>query len=139
MRTRQWLLLWLVMLVFSLSACLVPVPVASPTATCVVAFEATVQQGPDTGLALIGDLTLTTDATGAVTGTLVQADGTEVNATGQVNGRAIHLVFALGNDQYVFGVGSLQYPFQECRGAIGGPFTGPQPGDSGDWGYALGG
>lgn len=107
--------------------------------SCTIDFEATVHQGPDAGLSLVGDLALQIESSGALSGALSQQDGSQVPVSGQAQGQAINLVFDLGSEQYIFGVGSLQYDIRECKGAIGGPFTGPQPGDNGDWGYALGG
>ena len=110
------------------------------TSCTVKNFEATIQQGPDKGWSMTGDLALTIAADGGLTGTLKQTNGSaDIMAVGQVNGRAINLAFDLGTGKTVFGVGTLWKPISECDGAIGGPLVGPQPGDSGDWGYAIGG
>lgn len=128
----------LTILLMSLAACATVTSNAAPI-NCTVAFEANVHHGPDAGLSLVGNLTLQVEPSGALSGVLTQQDSSQVQVSGQAQGQAINLVFDLGNKQHIFGVGSLQYDVRECKGAIGGPFTGPQPGDSGDWGYALGG
>lgn len=108
-------------------------------AKCTGDFEATVYQGPSAGLSLIGPLSLQVDATGNLTGSLAASDGALIEVTGQAIGRSINLVFNLGEDKRIFGVGSLENDIRGCKGLAGGPFTGPKPGDSGDWGYAIGG
>lgn len=102
-------------------------------------FEATVHYGPDAGLSLGGVLTLQLDASGDTHGTLVRADGSQVNVVGQVTGRAINLALDLGNGRRVVGVGTADADIRSCQGAIGGQLSGPEPGDLGDWGYAIGG
>jgi hypothetical protein len=53
--------------------------------------------------------------------------------TGQVDGPAVHWTAKLGEGAYLFGVGTLYWESGACQGAGGGFFSGPQPGDSGDW------
>jgi hypothetical protein len=79
------------------------------------------------------------DETGTLHGTLLQENQGAIAAAGQVNGRAIHLVFAAGEGKYIFGVGTLvsKLANDTCGVALGGPFVGPEPGDAGDW-LALG-
>ena len=104
--------------------------------TCTLNFEATVYQGPETELALLGNLTLTVDATGAAEGSLVTSDtGAEYPVVGQVNGRAINLAFDLGDNVYIFGLGTAFEPIGagNCGLALGGPFVGPSPDDTGTW------
>ena len=102
---------------------------------CEVNFEATVRQGPSSGVALAGILDFKVDASGDLGGKLRGPDGSEIPAAGQVDGRAIHLVFDLGDEQTVFGVGAARGEITNdtCGLALGGPFVGPQPGDMGDW------
>jgi hypothetical protein len=101
---------------------------------CVVPFEATVRLGPSAGLALQGVLTLQIEPDGRIdTGTFALADGSTIQVIGQANGRAINLFFDLEDGAFIAGVGTAQYDIRECRGAMGGPFTGPLPGDLGDW------
>jgi hypothetical protein len=128
----------LLFVVMSLTACSGAASVAE-TIQCTVDFEATVYQGPSAGLSLAGPLALQVDATGNLTGALTTNDGTSIQLSGQAVGRSINLFLDLGNGKHIFGVGSLENNIQECKGAIGGPFTGPEPGDSGDWGYGIGG
>lgn len=109
---------------------------------CTGPFEATVHQGPDTGLALVGNLTFHDDGSGGLTGTLVLGDGSEVAVVGQANGRAINLLFALGpglEGPHIYGVGTASHNIRECTGDVGGPLVGPQPGSSGDWAFCPNG
>ncbi|MBX3083685.1 MAG: hypothetical protein KF716_18775 [Anaerolineae bacterium] len=112
---------------------------AADEVTCTINFEATVHTGTSTGLAMKGELVLSLDPTGSATGVLTQTDGTAIKAVGQVNGHAINLTLELGQDMYIFGVGTLTNSISECMGQVGGPFAGPKAGDLGDWGYAIGG
>jgi hypothetical protein len=102
---------------------------------CMIDFEATVRQGPSSGVALRGIFDFKVDATGTLYGKLVQEQGGEILAAGQVNGRAVNLVFSLGEDQTVFGVGTAKVKITNdtCGLELGGPFVGPAPADSGDW------
>jgi hypothetical protein len=102
---------------------------------CLIDFEATVRQGPSSGVALIGVFDFKVDEEGTLYGKLMQGDGGEILAAGQVNGRAINLVFALGEEQHVFGVGTAKAKITNdtCGLVLGGPFVGPAPGDAGDW------
>jgi hypothetical protein len=102
---------------------------------CLVEFEATVRQGPSTGMALTGTFDFKVDATGTLHGKLLQANQSEIMAGGQVNGRAINLVFIAGKAKYIFGVGTSQSKManDSCGTIMGGPFVGPEPGDAGDW------
>jgi hypothetical protein len=60
-------------------------------------------------------------------------DGQVIPLTGQANGRAVNLIFRLEGEQYLFGTGTSTEPLYTCSGVLGGGFTGPQLGDSGDW------
>jgi len=103
-------------------------------AVCVMSFEANVRHGPSAGLALQGVLTLQVEPDGRIdTGVLALADGSTIPVVGQTNGRAINLFFDLGDGTFIAGVGTAQYAVRECRGPMGGPFTGPLDGDAGDW------
>lgn len=129
---RFWRLLLFTLLALSLAACqpgLLPVT----TINCSSDFEATVYQGPSQGLALIGKLTFNLDSTGDLRGWLRTDDGQELKVVGQAHGRAISLMFNVGSQQYVFGTGTGEYAIHSCSGVWGGGFTGPTPGDSGDW------
>ena len=101
---------------------------------CSMAFEATVRQGPSTGLALAGLLDFSLAAGGSLTGTLTLKDQTEAQVVGQVNGRAINLIVHPPK-AFVFGVGTAFEPIagEACGKILGGPFVGPKPGDTGDW------
>lgn len=113
---------------------------ATPEATeaapgCSIPFEAEVYQGPDAKLALHGTLSLSLDETGAATGKLTTDDNTEYPVVGQVIGRAINLAFDLGDEVYIFGVGTSFEPVAagNCGKSLGGPFVGPAPDDTGTW------
>ena len=96
-------------------------------------FEATVRQGPSAGLSLVGQLMLRVEPSGRASAVLTLRDGSEIKATGNVNGQAINLIFVVRPDTYVFGVGTSQHDFHACAGVWGGPFVGPELGDIGDW------
>jgi hypothetical protein len=84
---------------------------------------------------LLGDLSFTVDSTGSLDGAFVLEDGSSIPTVGQVNGRAIHLVFSLGDEQYVYGTGTALQPIvsESCGETMGGTFAGPGEGDLGDW------
>jgi hypothetical protein len=106
----------------------------SPSIDCLFAqFRATIHTGPDSGTSLQGNLQLHIDHDGSVTGVLKQAKGPDIDSVGQANGRAINLIFDLGHNQLIYGVGTLQNPIQMCKGSAGGPFVGPAEEDSGSW------
>jgi hypothetical protein len=125
---------------------------ATPAAgTCTLPLELVVRAGPDAGTAWRGRLTAQVDATGALTGTFAarhDAPGAHVvNVTpvptavattalpvlGQATGHAISLLVTVAPGQQVYGVGVLEQPLDQCRGAMGGPFVGPDPADTGSW------
>jgi hypothetical protein len=102
---------------------------------CMVTFEATVRQGPSTGLALRGLLAGRLMPSGRIEeGAVVLPDGTRLHLVGQVNGLAINLLIRLGVGRNLYGVGTLENELHLCTGTMGGVFSGPQAGDIGDWG-----
>jgi hypothetical protein len=129
---RPILLFLMGLLTVSLAACQVNIIPATAT-SCTSDFEATVHHGPNQGLSLQGQLRFRLDTTGALRGQLTTTDGQQINATGQATGQAINLILTVGTEQYVFGTGTASDPVYTCQGVWGGGFTGPQPGDSGDW------
>lgn len=106
---------------------------AQPPIVCRSNFEATVHQGPSAGLTLTGILSIIVKDDGALDGQLTLADGSQVATVGQANGRAINLMLTTPDGQPIFGVGTAAQPISQCDGVLGGPFVGPQSGDSGDW------
>jgi hypothetical protein len=134
MLRKNFLISSVVMLLAALltSACQLAIAPVAP-GLCVSAFEATVRQGPNAGLALAGTLLMETSASGSVNGVLKTTDDQEVKVVGQVNGYAVNLTFVAGEDTYIFGTGSGEQEIFHCEGAWGGPFAGPNPGDIGDW------
>lgn len=112
---------------------------APRSSACPIKFEATVHRGPDAGLSVAGTLTLHVSSSGSVSGALTRKIAAPIPAVGQAQGRAVSFVLDLPGRQHLFGVGVAQNPIASCTGVIGGALTGPRPGDSGDWGYGLGG
>jgi hypothetical protein len=111
-----------------------PTPSKSLSINCLFAqFKATIYTGPDAGMSLQGNLHLHIDPDGSVTGVLKQANGPDIHSVGQANGRAINLIFDLGQNRLIYGVGTLQNPIQMCKGSAGGPFVGPDEKDAGSW------
>lgn len=106
---------------------------AQPPTLCRSNFEATVHQGPSAGLTLTGTLSMVVKADGGLDGQLTLADGSRIATVGQANGRAINLMLTTPDGQSIFGVGTAAQPISQCGGLLGGPFVGPQAGDSGDW------
>src|SRR5262249_34904120 len=101
-------------------------------------FQAGITQGPDSGFSIDGTLDLTV-MDRVASGTLTLKSGGTVSVSGQVDGRALNLAFEVVGGEYIFGVGPSTDDFSNCAGKAGGPLAGPQPGDLGDWGYAIGG
>jgi hypothetical protein len=155
------LLIGLLVGVFALGGCdagNAPAGAGGSLTRCTGHFEAVVDQGPDKGLTLAGELVVSVDANGGMTGTLKSAGEAEVAVVGQVTGRAINLALDLGGGRAMFGTGTLFQPISECAGTAGGPLVGPEavktsasqaphpaapPGpekverNHGGWGYAI--
>lgn len=115
---------------------------AQEAMTCSWTFDATIREGPNMGVIMAGDLTISIDGDGALTGMLAMQDGKSVNVAGQVVGRAINLAIEAQpasdgtQGMYIFGTGTAWQPISpdmNCGGTLGGTFSGPQPGDIGDW------
>ena len=132
----QRIMVGLIVLALGLTAC---AGSTASTIACSGDFEATVHQGKNAGLSLVGKLSLQIQPSGSISGALATDDNLNVLVTGYAINQALNMVFDLGNGQYIFGVGSAQNDIRACKGVAGGPFTGPEPGDSGDWSYAIGG
>jgi hypothetical protein len=103
---------------------------------CTAPFEATVYNGANAGFAMLGTLDLEVNPNGAATGRVLRPGSDEViPVVGQVAGRSVSLVFDLGDAGVIVGVGAGVNNLSECRGFVGGTFSGPGLGDSGDWVY----
>ncbi len=100
-------------------------------------FSATIYQGPDKGMTLVGELELTASSSGRLTGKLVRNSGTSLPVSGQLTGLAISLVFYLPGGKHIFGVGTFGQDPTSKQWAVGGPLVGPGKGDSGDWDVCL--
>ena len=108
------------------------------SAFCPIAFEATVHYGPNAEkLSLTGALHLTSRGNqGQLEGFLRMEQGFAVLVHGQLNGRAINLLFEVDQDVSIVGVGTVlpsrgEHGCLELKG--GGIFVGPNPTDVGSW------
>jgi hypothetical protein len=102
-------------------------------------FSADILDGADRDLSLVGTLAFTVSAAGHLSGSL-RNQGRAVHVTGGVRGRAVSLVFHLHSGLRMLGQGSSATRIPSCAAVPKrGGFTGPRPGDSGLWGYGLGG
>lgn len=109
-------------------------PAAGSGDVCMQEFTATVRQGPSAGTTLTGILQLPATETGAIdNGVLWLADEESVDVVGQATGRLIGLVFTVADGQTIYGTGVMENALAECGGGMGGTFSGPTEGDSGDW------
>jgi hypothetical protein len=113
MTRHTFVLIWLILLALVLAGCgSTNSSSASPTTSTLTCtfnqFQATVHQGPDRGLSMQDQLILQANQAGSLTGMLKQTSEADVAVTGQANGRAINLIFDLGENRLLFGVGTLQ-------------------------------
>src|ERR1051326_4519525 len=106
---------------------------------CSLRFEATVHSGPNAEkFSLHGTLTLEASGPfGEVDGVLVtDPPSSRVPAHGQILGRAANLIFDIGDNVEVNGVGTM-LPMRGTRGCVvlegGGVFAGPNDADLGTW------
>jgi hypothetical protein len=102
-------------------------------------FTADIRNGPDRDLSLAGNLSLTLASSGRVDGKLVHY-GEQLNVTGKWHKRSLKLVVHLRSGRSMTGVGTASRTIGSCADIPReGTATGPRGGDSGVWGYALGG
>ena len=102
-------------------------------------FTADIRKGPDQDLSLAGNLSITLAASGRVEGALVHY-GKQLNVTGKWHKRSLKLVVHLRSGRSMTGVGTASRTIGSCADIPrAGTATGPRSGDSGVWGYALGG
>jgi hypothetical protein len=116
----------------------------------ILPFSAEVRQGPSAGTALKGFLTLPRIESGTIDHAVLipinddNTLGQTIPVSGQVNGRAISLLFVIGDSAYLYGTGTMSAPLTDAPTmgddgklsapfAMGGPFVGPNGGDTGDW------
>jgi hypothetical protein len=133
MRTKLGVVI-VVLLAFGLGLSLRGTTVRADVACTISGFEARVREGLSSGTSFDGSLALQEDADGGLSGTFTSTDGSmTAPIVGQANGHAINLAIELSEKQYLFATGTMWNTFAGCSGVMGGPFTGPQVGDVGDW------
>jgi hypothetical protein len=109
-------------------------PISNAPNQCTFGFTAAVYHGPSAGLELNGELVLDFDPEGRVDGTLTTLDG-DIAVVGQATGRALHVLFDLGDGKYISGYGNADSDVRDCAfTTIVGPFVGPYLSDVGAWG-----
>ncbi len=140
MRLKTFLAVIVIALLAVIGLVVASAQTTTPATTfdCTSDFEAGIRQGPDANFTVTGTLELKV-ADRVVTGALMLDNGSTIDVTGQVDGRALNLAFEVYGGNYMFGVGTATDDFSTCKAMAGGPLAGPQPGDIGDWGYGLGG
>lgn len=108
-------------------------PVSDPSSVLALAFTGTVTSGTDKGLFLSGAIVLNSKS---LAGTLNLPDGTVIplQATLSNGGKTIAVVFDLGNNTKIFGLGKLSdNPANPVDKGYVGPFIGPAADDIGQW------
>jgi hypothetical protein len=105
------------------------------------AYTVAIRQGPDAGMNITGAFGIEIRPNGDVIG-LLRPDGTtgsgDLVISGHVAGAGVSLLFTFPDGRRVFGTGTATHDLQDCQGdtedvAMGGTFSGPAPGDLGDW------
>ncbi len=105
-------------------------------AICTFPFHAQVYQGPDTGLVLHGNVTLSIEPSGNAFGILAEEDGTQVGLVSQVTGRSLSLLLEMGGD-HLSAIGIADSDVRGCGfTTVLGSLVGPAIDDSGSWGPA---
>ncbi len=124
-----------------------PAPQTTPDSTafaadmteCVGGFAMTVRNGTNTSKSFGGVLRLRANSAGDLRESELAIDGGgTAKVTGTVTGQAVAMVFDLGNNTVMFGVGVMQKSLAECSGIAAGPFVGPEKDDRGDWDWFEG-
>lgn len=118
-----------------------PSVAAAQAGVCSVELTATVRTGPSTGQALstassnLGELvgTLVLPVGSANSGTFTTADGSSLPAIVDQTEHtlSIRIDTSLGGSLVLTGMAAE--PISSCNGRVDGLFTGPAPGDIGDW------
>ena len=102
-------------------------------------FTADIRSGPDRDLSVTGKLSITLASSGRITGALVHY-GKRLPVTGKAKGRTFRLAVHLRSGRTMRGIGTGSGTISTCADIPrAGTATGPRRGDSGVWGYALGG
>lgn len=133
---------------FAMSAILGVIPLlpvqgataASPRLVCTARpFDADILRGPDRDLALVGELAFKERRPGRLSGTL-NNHGRVVRVSGSVSGRRLRLVFHLHTGLNMSGTGLSTGAITTCAQVPrSGRARGPRAGDTGRWGYGIGG
>ena len=114
----------------------VPADARQAAAVCTFPFYAQVYQGPDTGLVLRGNVTLSIESSGNAFGILSEDDGTQVGVVAQATGRMLSMLLQAGGGDLSV-VGTAESEVRACGfTTIFGPLVGPAIDDSGSWGQA---
>jgi hypothetical protein len=117
---------------------------AAQRGVCVLAFAATVRQGPSLSQALTtngaqpgevrGELSFALSGSGALADAVLRlSDGTSVPVVGQATGHSLQLRIELASRWALVAIGVGERAVADCRGAIDGVASGPDVGDLGDW------
>ncbi len=110
------------------------VAVAQTSAICTFPFYAQVFQGPNTGMVLQGNVTLSIEPSGYAGGILTEDNGTVGGLAGQATGRALSILVDVGSDHFA-AIGVADGDVRDCGFTrIFGSLVGPAIDDSGSWG-----
>jgi hypothetical protein len=103
-------------------------------ATCKLTVHAETAGGPSAPESYDGVLDFTLGSDGAFTeASFTPASGPSQSVSGLAIGRAIDFQIELSGNQLLVFAGAGDQPVGSCKGALGGLFSGPQPGDLGVW------
>lgn len=102
--------------------------------TCSLTLHAETAAGASAPAVFDGILQFTIGPDGSLAqATYTPASGAPQSVTGQATGRSFDALITLGPNQVLALSGAGDRPITQCQGAVGGIFSGPQPGDLGSW------
>ena len=106
-------------------------------------YTVAIRQGPDAGMSFQGVFGLRIAEDGHLYGAFKPDSGLPPDKampiTGSADGQAVSLRFTVAPGVYIYGTGTADHDLFSCHDpsvktiAMGGVFSGPQPGDLGDW------